>query len=500
MIEMSVSVTSSREQDIVYESLLLSYPDGVTVSTVNNGEIVVGDRLHTLNLGQSQPLTCDILDQLTPPGAPLGQLVESVTCSQGPSAVATLFHHLQRLSGRGLLQSVLKNGDHRLATMVPAIPAAGLRSGVVPDDGLYRLSRFAFLRRVGNNLVMETPLSAVRVLLHDPVLAGIVLSLTSAASCRELVAGHGDFSYESLQQVLNLLHAAKLVELQSRAAESCGNLTSLSEDDNPELQAWEFHDLLFHTRSRMGRHAEPTGATYRLSALQDPLSATKVCDRQNAIALFYPDLTELAKSDPPLSAVMEQRCSIREFGREPMTIEQLGEFLFRVARVRQKYEMALQTPQGVVETEMTSRPYPSGGALYPLEFYLLIRKCRGIDAGVYHYDALEHQLIPVSDLSPSAEEVLLHANYSTGVGRGDVQVLIVMTARFRRVSWKYSSLAYSLILKEVGVMIQNMYLAAAAMKLAPCAIGSGNSDVFAKAISSDYYAETSVGEFLLGST
>ena len=98
MIEMSVSVTSSREQDIVYESLLLSYPDGVTVSTVNNGEIVVGDRLHTLNLGQSQPLTCDILDQLTPPGAPLGQLVESVTCSQGPSAVATLFHHLQRLS------------------------------------------------------------------------------------------------------------------------------------------------------------------------------------------------------------------------------------------------------------------------------------------------------------------------------------------------------------------------------------------------------------------
>ena len=500
MTQLFVPVASSWEHYIVDATLLLSYPEGVTISTINKGEIIVGDRLHTLNLGQSQPLTCDILHQLTPPGAPLGQLVESVTCSQGPSAVATLFHHLQRLSGRGLLQSVLTNGDHRLATMVPAIPAADLTCGEVPEDSSYRLSRFAFLRRVDRNLVMETPLSAVRVLLHDPVLAAIVLSLTSATSCRELLAKYEDFSCESLKQVLHLLHAAKLVELQSQAAGNGGHSTNLSEDHNPELVAWEFHDLLFHTRSRMGRHDEPAGATYRMAAVQDPLSATKGCDRRNAIALFYPDLAELAKSDPPLSAVMEQRCSIREFGREPMTIAQLGEFLFRVARVRQKYEMSLQTPQRVVETEMTSRPYPSGGALYPLEFYLLIRNCRGIDAGVYHYDALEHQLIPISNLSPSAEKILSQANSSTGVSPGDLQVLIVMTARFRRVSWKYSSFAYSLILKEVGVMIQNMYLAAAAMKLAPCAIGSGNSDVFAKAISSDYYAETSVGEFLLGST
>jgi hypothetical protein len=44
-----------------------------------------------------------------------------------------------------------------------------------------------------------------------------------------------------------------------------------------------------------------------------------------------------------------------------------------------------------------------------------------------------------------------------------------------------------------------MYLTATAMGLAPCAIGGGDSDLFAKAAATNYCAETSVGEFLLGS-
>jgi hypothetical protein len=37
------------------------------------------------------------------------------------------------------------------------------------------------------------------------------------------------------------------------------------------------------------------------------------------------------------------------------------------------------------------------------------------------------------------------------------------------------------------------------MKLAPCAIGCGDSDLFARAAGTQYVEETSVGEFLLGS-
>jgi hypothetical protein len=44
-----------------------------------------------------------------------------------------------------------------------------------------------------------------------------------------------------------------------------------------------------------------------------------------------------------------------------------------------------------------------------------------------------------------------------------------------------------------------MYLVATAMGLAPCGVGGGDSDSFAWAAGTDYFAETSVGEFLLGS-
>jgi len=49
------------------------------------------------------------------------------------------------------------------------------------------------------------------------------------------------------------------------------------------------------------------------------------------------------------------------------------------------------------------------------------------------------------------------------------------------------------------VLYDTMYLVATAMGLAPCAVGCGNADLFARAAGVDYYAQTSVGEFLLGS-
>lgn len=38
------------------------------------------------------------------------------------------------------------------------------------------------------------------------------------------------------------------------------------------------------------------------------------------------------------------------------------------------------------------------------------------------------------------------------------------------------------------------------MGLAPCAIGNGNPMVFAQAAGLDYFAESSVGEFMLGTS
>ena len=78
------------------------------------------------------------------------------------------------------------------------------------------------------------------------------------------------------------------------------------------------------------------------------------------------------------------------------------------------------------------------------------------------------------------------------------QILITIAARFGRVSWKYSSLAYALILKDVGVLMQTFYLMATDMALGGCAIGINNIDLFAKLTGLEFHVEGPVGQFAIG--
>jgi SagB-type dehydrogenase family enzyme len=78
------------------------------------------------------------------------------------------------------------------------------------------------------------------------------------------------------------------------------------------------------------------------------------------------------------------------------------------------------------------------------------------------------------------------------------QILITIAARFGRVSWKYSGIAYSLILKDVGVLLQTLYLMATDMGLGGCAIGTSNIDLFARMTGIEFHIEGPVGQFALG--
>jgi SagB-type dehydrogenase family enzyme len=177
----------------------------------------------------------------------------------------------------------------------------------------------------------------------------------------------------------------------------------------------------------------------------------------------------------------------------------LGEFLYRVARVTERREEEVPTPHGPFRMEFASRPYPGGGGLYELEVYPVVNACGGLSPGLYYYDPAGHQLIGVAGRTPEVEQLLFEAGAAAGVPPEKVQVVVVLAARFGRLAWKYSTVAYALTLKHVGVLLQTMYLTATAMDLAPCAVGAGDADCFARAAGTAYTAETSVGEFLLGS-
>jgi SagB-type dehydrogenase family enzyme len=190
---------------------------------------------------------------------------------------------------------------------------------------------------------------------------------------------------------------------------------------------------------------------------------------------------------------------VREFGDPPISAKQLGEFLFRVGRVKELTELDVPTPNGTLRMAFALRPYPGGGALYELELYPVVNHCTDLASGMYHYDPLNHRLEKLTGKAPEVELLLQAASAATTIPVEHIQVLIVVAARFQRMAWKYNTLAYAATLKHVGVLYQTMYLTATAMGLAPCAIGCGDSDVFTRAVGTDYYTESSVGEFLIGS-
>ena len=144
-----------------------------------------------------------------------------------------------------------------------------------------------------------------------------------------------------------------------------------------------------------------------------------------------------------------------------------------------------------------ARPYPSAGASYELELYLAVDKCEGLARGFYHYDAGGHALVPIGVRAHELEALLTGAEFAMGAPAAP-QILITIAARFGRISWKYSSIAYALILKDVGVLIQTLYLMATDMGLGGCAIGTANIDLFAKMTGIEFHVEGPVGQFALG--
>ena len=197
--------------------------------------------------------------------------------------------------------------------------------------------------------------------------------------------------------------------------------------------------------------------------------------------------------------MLERRASLRTYDADhPITRGDIGALFDRAARIRGD----LATPagpageRGNVEV-VVKRPYPTGGACGELELYVAVDRAADIEPGLYHYDAAGHALVRISGRTPAVSSLLAEARTSAG-GIPETQALVIVTARFARVMWKYRSVAYALILRDTGVLYQTLYLAATDLGLAPCALGAGDATLFAEATGLDPLIEGSVGEFLLG--
>jgi oxazoline/thiazoline dehydrogenase len=461
----------------------LTFKKAVSLIEAEATQLILQSSNRSLTFKQAQLGLKTALKTLADGGATLAELSQMVQQDDGNFLAFKFYAYLQKFSNLGwLCHSVLVKGQ-AIAIAVPITSDYQFPYTEVAIESKYMLSRFAYCRQVEGQLLLESPLSQTQVLLLDWKGAALFSQMAKPHNCSELAKAVPGVSLETVKQFVTLLLSAQMLSEVSEDG-------TIQEQANITLTQWEFHDLLFHTRSRLGRHANPFGGTYRFLGKIEPLPALKPRMSEEIIELYKPDLETLKTTEPSFTQVLETRKSIREYGKIPLSSQQLGEFLYRCARVEHYY----QTEQ----EEIACRPYPSGGALYELELYPVINSCEDIASGLYHYDPLAHQLCWISNRTEPVEALLNDARRSMGQQEMP-QVLIIIAARFQRLAWKYESMAYALMLKHVGVLYQTMYLVATAMELAPCGLGGGNSDLFTKAAGCDYYAETSVGEFALGS-
>ncbi|MFL6121861.1 SagB family peptide dehydrogenase [Actinophytocola sp.] len=464
---------------------LWSFRDDVAIEAGGGRSLTILTRWGDVQVPDAAPGVEDFLRRMTYGPVALGNAVDL-----DPK---NLHETLGRLPGCVVHSLALRDASSPLLSVVPVSPR-GLfdlpHQGRLTDTSPIRLSRFAFIRENGDELLVESPLAHHRVVLHRPLASWVVGALGRPTTSTE-VARDANLPRPLVLEIVAYLAGAGMVLLG--AENGNGDAPTFAEDRDPALLTWSPHDLLFHSRSRLGRHDNPAGAAFNHISTVRPLPVVKPLPDGQRHPLPRPDLDAAAAPGMSLTDAIEHRHSVRVFADEGPTAAQLGELLYRTARIRSQREVS---GAGDVRYTVSERPYPSAGSLYELDLYLTVDRCPDLPRGIYHYDPAGHALTLINHCARDVDELIAGATVLIGSSRPPV--LITMTARIGRLSWVYDSIAYATTLKHVGVLQQTMYLVATMLGLAPCALAMGDSELATAAFGLCWPAEVSVGEFAVG--
>ncbi len=160
-----------------------------------------------------------------------------------------------------------------------------------------------------------------------------------------------------------------------------------------------------------------------------------------------------------LEKAIKERRTVRDFREGTLSLNHLSQLLWAA--------------QGITDPTMGRRAAPSGGALYPLDIYILIGESgvEKMDAGVYHYLPKEHS---VSMISRGDRRREISAASLSQMWMAKAPVIFVITAEFKRITGKYGERGIRYALIEVGHAGQNLFLEAEALGLGAGIVGAFN--------------------------
>ena len=362
-----------------------------------------------------------------------------------------------------------------VATLMPMAPMP-LITDLSPLDQTMVLAPFAKLHRFNAVVILEAPLASARLeILHSSLLKQI----------SEWMLQSKIHIKDSL--LCRLLLETGLADL-SDSSDSISHISS-------ELDGWEPHDLFFQYRSRYGFHTYPSGALFLAAGRRDPPPANRIRDKsEQRVSLCAPQSIHSST----LESVISKRVSASDFMDIQPSLDQMSELLWRTMRQTGELSMPVKDDSGLMhDFQLKRRPVPSGGSVHEIDAYLLVNSPGPLSQGLWRYDDKYHELVMAACPSVHTQLILTHGQISAGLEKHP-PLMLIFSARFDRMMWKYSSLSLAAILKHVGVLYEIFYLVATDMGLGIRGLGSGESRAFSEAINVHPALESSVGEMLLG--
>ena len=193
-----------------------------------------------------------------------------------------------------------------------------------------------------------------------------------------------------------------------------------------------------------------------------------------------------------LAEALQRRRTIRTYSNRSLSLEELSSLLYHSVRPIE----CISDPQ---LGDRILRPFPTAGARSELEIYVISVDISGLERGAFYFDASTHRLFRIREPDDHYARIIKAVHTATGEKLSrNPPVILLITAVFERVMWKYQNFGLSLIYKDVGALFQTLYLVAAALNLAPCAIGSGDEAENSRWLGLEPLCESQVGCFVIG--
>lgn len=372
-------------------------------------------------------------------------------------------HSINSLINKGLISISLSHEDDIVLTAIPN--SIDIPINWVSDNVLYTIKSHTFINFSKDSLSLETTFPKWRVEFKNTNNTIINYLKRFDGGC---------FKYANMSSLFE--RDLFIILIMTGVI--------ITKDEDKINEQWEFHDALFHVRSRDRFDLINRGVNYRLN---NPTPSVNYLPRNKSTCLYKPSTIPIRESNE-FCRVLNQRRSSHAYNNV-LNIE----LIHTIAS--EAFSISTESSNDIYSYQL--KKFPSAGALHELNLFCAISSEVNKRNELYFFDSKMNALTLLDVNENDVVSLLNNAKECWGE-RNAPRVLFIIASRYERISWKYQSMAYRLSLLNAGCALQTIALIACSYGITGCPIGNGNSELFSRLLSENEFTLTSIAEYAFG--